>query len=142
MVSACCAFTNSRNGLFWRARIFLRVSPRVGGILNNHLSAPRLSAALTVLLFLVATRADVLYVSDYSNFAGNANTGFISEVSASGSIVTFASGLNTPEGLVFDRSGNLYLALQHSDYTRVGLGLRYRTVPSGSTFLAAAGKLG
>ena len=53
---------------------------------------------------MVGARADTLYVS-------NLGDGTISKVNTGdGSVSTFASGLNEPEGLAMDGSGNLYVA--------------------------------
>ena len=66
--------------------------------------------ATALCLLLIArpphARADLLYVSEFA-------LGRISMVDTSnGSVSTFATGLNYPEGLAFDRSGNLYVAMQ------------------------------
>src|SRR5947208_5288149 len=51
-------------------------------------------------------RADLLYVSEFA-------AGRISTVDTeTGTVSTFATGLNYPLGLAFDRPGNLYVAMQ------------------------------
>src|SRR5438045_3811683 len=65
-----------------------------------------------------SVRADVLYVSE-----GPTTT---TKVDAAGTKTTFvSSGLNTPEGLRFDSSGNLYVANQ-------GAGTITKVTPGGS----------
>jgi hypothetical protein len=73
------------------------------------------SFALSLLMLAVpaASRADDLYVSNFGN-------GTISKVSTTdGSVSTFASGLSNPEGLAFDSSGRLYVALQSGGIDRI-----------------------
>jgi DNA-binding beta-propeller fold protein YncE len=75
----------------------------------NHSAGRRhfraLNFGFVFLLFggTLAHAADIIYVS-------NTGAGTISEINLSGNESTFASGLNSPEGLAFDNAGNLYVA--------------------------------
>jgi hypothetical protein len=73
-------------------------------------SAIELFASLLVLCALcptiVSAEADTFYVSDFGF-----PTGAIKKLSPGG-VTTFVSGLEEAEGLAFDTSGNLYVALQ------------------------------
>jgi len=62
---------------------------------------------LIALSIVTVTQADNLIVSDY---VGNS----VSTLGTDGSAHLFASGTQTPEGIVMDASGNIYVALQQS----------------------------
>jgi hypothetical protein len=67
-----------------------------------------LNVGLTFLLFggtLAHAQNDIVYVSD-------PGAGTVSEIDSSGNETTIASGLNSPEGVAIDSSGNLYVANQ------------------------------
>jgi streptogramin lyase len=66
-------------------------------------------AASILLIFSSFASAENIYVS----CAGN---GSIYKFDTSGNRSTFASGLNNPQGLAFDRSGNLYTATSSGIY--------------------------
>jgi sugar lactone lactonase YvrE len=92
--------------------------------------------------------ADVLYVSNWVN-DGSPGQPSISQVDASGVVTPVVSGLMRPEGLAFDSSGNLYVALQVSHVidkiTTAGVGT-FATVPTNNNSLGglafdAAGNL-
>jgi sugar lactone lactonase YvrE len=75
---------------------------------------------------LRSTRADMLYVSEFY-------LGRISKVDTSnGAVSTFVTGLSNPEGLAFDHTGNLYVAMQSQ-------GIIDRISPSGTMTTFASG---
>ena len=65
-------------------------------------------------------------------FAAGSVSGNIYEITPSGSISTFASGLNIPEALAFDSKGNLFEA-------DAGSGTIYKFTPSGDRSIFANG---
>jgi DNA-binding beta-propeller fold protein YncE len=74
--------------------------------------AGKAAGAICILLgFGLVARADVLYVSDEGNPPPNVyNAGVIYEYASNGTRSAFATGLDSPIGLAFDSSGNLYVA--------------------------------
>ena len=68
----------------------------------------RLILAVIVLVMPLSSiaLADNIYVSSY-------DTGNIYKFDSSGTRTTFASGLDRPAGLAFDRNGNLYVACEY-----------------------------
>ncbi|WP_295617314.1 PEP-CTERM sorting domain-containing protein [Chamaesiphon sp. GL140_3_metabinner_50] len=78
------------------ATSFLRAKLAIGGI--------GLITASVVSIPIAASAAD-LYFSDFSN-------GTIGKITSLGAVSTFASGFNSPRGIAFDASGNLYVSDQ------------------------------
>ena len=79
---------------------------RSGVGLTRHLISGVLCFAVISLICARAS-AQNLFVSDF-DYQGN--YGIISEFTPNGVRSTFASGLNSPAGLAFDKSGNLFVA--------------------------------
>jgi len=69
------------------------------------------SSLVVLALFCLAplAAADVLYVS-------NRGDGTVRRISPDGNVTTFASGFGDPEGLAFDRSGNLFVSVTGGPY--------------------------
>jgi sugar lactone lactonase YvrE len=88
-----------------------------------------------VMLALGKTRADILYVS-------NSGDGTVSQVASNGTVSPFASGFTSPQGLVFDSSGNLYVANLSNTVSKVpptgGTGSTYFTGGSNQKFVGLA----
>jgi hypothetical protein len=78
------------------ATTFLRAKLAIGGI--------GLITASVVSIPSAASAAD-LYFSDFSN-------GTIGKIDSVGSVSTFATGFNSPRGIAFDASSNLYVSEQ------------------------------
>src|SRR6266496_1948611 len=71
-------------------------------------------------------------VSAQNLFAVDPNNGNIDEFTPNGVRSTFASGLNSPSGLAFDKSGNLFVA-------DAGSGAIYKFTPTGVRTTFASG---
>jgi DNA-binding beta-propeller fold protein YncE len=84
-------------------------------------------AAIT--LICARASAQNLFVSDF-DFQGN--YGIIDEFTPNGVRSTFASGLNDPSGLAFDKAGNLFVA-------DAGSGAIYKFTPAGVRTTFASG---
>jgi hypothetical protein len=69
-------------------------------------------AANRLRILLAAAALTITTASAQNVFVANYGLNTISEFNSSGTLITnsFASGLNSPEGLAFDNSGNLYVA--------------------------------
>ncbi|HEV2319723.1 MAG TPA: PEP-CTERM sorting domain-containing protein [Verrucomicrobiae bacterium] len=96
-----------------------RSNPRAGNTPSEFLAGVSCRSALILATTLAGARADTLFTSEF--YQGN-----IAEINtANGSVSIFASGLSNPEGLAFDKSGNLFVAMQSS-------GVIDRISPSGT----------
>ena len=83
--------------------------------------------ALTLLTSSV-TYADNIYVSCFGY-------GIVQKFNSSGTGTTFASGMDSPEGLAFDKSGNLYVAIAGSGTIK-----KFNSSGSGTTFASGLGE--
>ena len=52
-------------------------------------------------------------------FVSESNSGSITEITPNGTKSTFASGLNTPYGLAFDSSGNLFVSVNDGSIAEI-----------------------
>ena len=103
---------------------------RSGFGLTRHLIGGVLCLAVISLICSSAS-AQNLFVSDF-DFQGN--YGIIDEFTPNGVRSTFASGLNDPSGLAFDKAGNLFVA-------DAGSGAIYKFTPAGVRTTFASGLL-
>jgi len=71
----------------------------------KHLTNSIAFALFSAFVFASVADAQTFYATNY-------NTGTVSEIDPSGSVSTFASGLNGPWGLAFNGSGDLFVANQ------------------------------
>ena len=100
------------------ATTFLRSKLAIGGV--SLITA-------SVVSIPIAVSAQDLYFSDFNN-------GTIGKITPSGNVSTFATGFNSPRGIAFDASGNLYI----SDQSAVRNNSIKKITPSGnvSTFVS------
>jgi sugar lactone lactonase YvrE len=96
--------------------------------LTRHLISGVLCLAVISLICARAS-AQNLFASDF-DFQGN--YGIIDEFTPTGVRSTFASGLNDPKGLAFDKAGNLFVADS-------GIGVIYKFTPAGVRTTFASG---
>src|SRR6266699_2600606 len=101
--------------------------------LTRHLIAGILCLAV---ISLICTRASAqnLFAVDAGQGLINGN---IDEFTPNGVRSTFASGLNIPFGLAFDKSGNLFVAVANA-----GSGAVYKFTPAGARTTFASGLTG
>src|SRR5206468_4471851 len=94
-----------------------KLRPRIG--LTRHLIGGVLCLA-AISLICARASAQNLFATDYLS---------IDEFTPNGVQSTFASGLNNPLGLTFDKAGNLFVA---DTGTSTGTGAVYKFTPSGA----------
>src|SRR6266566_5230869 len=103
--------------------------------LTRHLIAGILCLAV---ISLICTRASAQNLFAVDAAQGNIN-GSIDEFTPNGVRSTFASGLNIPFGLAFDKSGNLFVAVDETTiykFTPTGARATFATVQLGAYGLA------
>jgi sugar lactone lactonase YvrE len=103
-----------------------KTKSRFGIGLTHHLAGGVLCLAVISLICSSASAQNLFAVDD----------GIIDEFTPNGVQSTFASGLNNPSGLAFDRAGNLFVA-DPGNYT--GSGALYKFTPAGVRTTFASG---
>src|SRR5215472_12707131 len=97
---------------------------------NPLRSCAEAACAGAVLLVAYNTSAQNLLVSTYTG-------GAIYQIAPNGSVSTFASGLNFPIGMVYDSSGNLFVA--NTADNGLGAGYISKIAPNGTQSTFASG---
>ena len=108
---------------------------RSGIDLTRHLISGVMCLAVISLICARASAQNLFAVDDEYGITNG--TGTIDEFTPNGVRSTFASGLNIPFGLAFDKSGNLFVAVDDA-----GSGAVYKFTPAGARTTFASGATG
>src|SRR5207249_5464538 len=108
---------------------------RSGIDLTRHLISGVMCLAVISLICARASAQNLFAVDDEYGITNG--TGTIDEFTPNGVRSTFASGLNIPFGLAFDKSGNLFVAVVDA-----GSGAVYKFTPAGVRTTFASGLTG